>query len=111
MQAKNEKMSKLLYVYYVGHVNGMRNNYEIINYVIDTINEVLRERETLLKRSERKMSIGGGNRLINIKLDRIVPATTKPKKTPIFLPDYETRIGRIEERKKNKIHAIEVREY
>ena len=70
---------------------------------------MLRERETLLRRNERKTSLGGGNRLMSLRLDKIVPATTKPKKTPIFLPDYETKIERIEATKQNKISAIEVR--
>jgi len=105
-------MSKLLYVYYVGHVNGLEIFLLHFCEVLDTINEVLRERETLLKRSERKTSIiDRGNRLMRLRLDKIMPATTKPKKTPIFLPDYGTRIEKIEEKKKNKIHAIEVREY
>jgi len=93
MQAKNEKMSKLLYVYYISYVN-------------DTILQVLKEREKLKKKG-RKLSFEDYDKPI-IPSSKYFSITDKAtKKAPYEFPSYEKKLEKLEIKKFDKIQSIE----
>jgi len=89
---KDEKMQKVLYIYYIGNVN-------------DTISQVLKERDRIRRKRERRSSLEVCN-IGSHQVPKIAPATTTAR-TPFVNMDFETKIERLDANKQNTMDYIE----
>ena len=110
-QGKNEKMSKLLYTYYIGNVNGIWIFWaKILKNYVDTITKVLKERERIRKKGKKMSMIYlEASAASEYYSPKQTAMTEKAKKmVPYGMLSFDRKLDRLEEKQQTKIQAIEV---